>query len=311
VLAVFRHRWIWWPILTAARLLRATGIPRTLAGPSPTRFNLAMLAATQPPASPHRRGGLPVRPPTNQARTVMLFRGCVMDRFFGHVHEATERTLVAIGYTVVKPTLPHCCGALHQHAGDRASAMALARANLAEVDPVDFIVVNSAGCGAMLKDYGHLLETDQAKVFAAKVRDISQLLAAAGPRVGGRLDITIAYDAPCHLQHAQGVQAEALAVLTAIEGARIEMLPGFDRCCGSAGIYSILQPAMSRAVLDAKIESIARANPPPDVVATGNPGCLMQIGGGLLAAGLNIPVAHPVELLDRSYQLAGVYQSMG
>jgi len=120
--------------------------------------------------------------------------------------------------------------------------------------------------------------------------------------------MTIVYDAPCHLQHAQGIQSEALAILTAIAGARIAVLPGSDRCCGSAGIYSLLQPAMSRAVLDAKIESIARAEPRADVVATGNPGCLMQIGAGLLVAGLDIPVAHPVELLDRSYRAAGFYE---
>jgi glycolate oxidase iron-sulfur subunit len=129
---------------------------------------------------------------------------------------------------------------------------------------------------------------------------VSELLAAAGPRPGGALDLDVAYDAPCHLQHAQRVHEAPLAVLRAIPGLRLRLLPGSDKCCGSAGVYSILRPAMSRAVLDVKIESIAAAEPRPDLVATGNPGCLMQIGAGLLAEGLDLPVAHPVELLDWS-----------
>jgi glycolate oxidase iron-sulfur subunit len=131
---------------------------------------------------------------------------------------------------------------------------------------------------------------------------VSELLAAAGPRPGAPLELDVAYDAPCHLQHAQRVHDAPLAVLGAIPGLSLRLLPGSDRCCGSAGIYSVLRPAMARAVLASKIDAIAAAEPRPRVVATGNPGCLMQIGAGLLAAGLDIPVAHPVELLDQSYQ---------
>ena len=134
------------------------------------------------------------------------------------------------------------------------------------------------------------------------MRDVSELLAAAGPRPGAPLDLDVAYDAPCHLQHAQRVQDAPLAVLGAIPGLTLRLLPGSDQCCGSAGIYSVLKPAMARAVLDAKIDAIAAARPRPSLVVTGNPGCLMQIGAGLAAAGLDVGVAHPVELLDASYQ---------
>jgi glycolate oxidase iron-sulfur subunit len=237
-----------------------------------------------------------------------MFHGCIMDTLFHHVHDATIRTLEANGYRMVEAPGQACCGALHEHAGDRASAEALARQNVAALAGVaDYIVVDSAGCGALLKAYGHLLGTEAAAALAARVRDVSELLAEAGPRPGGALPLDVAYDAPCHLQHAQRVQAAPLAVLGAIPSLRLRLLPSSDKCCGSAGIYSIVRPAMARAVLDLKIESFAEADPRPDVVATGNPGCLMQIGAGLRAAGLPIRVAHPVELLDESYRRAGMY----
>jgi glycolate oxidase iron-sulfur subunit len=231
-----------------------------------------------------------------------------MDTLFAHVHEATSRTLQANGFRVVEIAGQACCGALHEHAGDREAARALALANVERLcDSADFVVVNSAGCGAILKDYGHLLGTESAARLAAKVRDVSELLAERGPRPGAPLDLNVAYDAPCHLQHAQRVHEAPLAMLRAIPGLRLQLLPGFDRCCGSAGIYSMLRPAMARAVLDAKIAGIGETIPRPNLVVTGNPGCLMQIGAGLLAAKVPIGVAHPVELLDLSYRDAGYY----
>ena len=230
-----------------------------------------------------------------------------MSTLFRHVNDATRRTLEYNGYDVVEVEGQTCCGALHEHAGDRESAVALARRNVAALlGKADFVVTNSAGCGALLKDYGHLLGTSEAGDVAARVRDVSELLAAAGPRPGAPLELDVAYDAPCHLQHAQQVQEAPLALLRAVPGLRLRLLPGSDRCCGSAGIYSVLMPAMARAVLSAKIDAIAAADPLPQVVATGNPGCLMQIGAGLIAAGLPISVAHPVEILDWSYASARV-----
>ena len=305
VLALFRRRWLWMPFLTIARLFRNTGLPRRLAGASARGFNLAMLAATVPISrQPFGRSG---QPPLADAR-VLLFRGCVMSALFDHVHQATRRTLEANGYQVVEADLPHCCGALHLHAGDRSSAAALARNNLESLSAeFDYIVVNSAGCGAMLKDYGHLLGSEPAVSFSSRVRDVAELLAAAGPRIGAAVEMEVAYDAPCHLQHAQKVHREVLALFAAIPGIRVSLLPGYDQCCGSAGIYSMLEPEMSRSVLESKITGIAGAAIRPAMVATGNPGCLMQIGAGLLARGVDIPVAHPVELLDLSYQRAGFY----
>jgi glycolate oxidase iron-sulfur subunit len=232
-----------------------------------------------------------------------------MDALFPHVHAATRRTLEANGYVVVDVADQVCCGALHDHAGDRAGARALAARNVrAFAERADYVVVNSAGCGALLKDYGHLLDDHAAgDAFAAKVRDVSELLAERGPRRGGPLPLDVAYDAPCHLQHAQRVHAAPLAVLGAIPELRLHLLPGSDKCCGSAGIYTLLQPAMARRVLAAKIAELAAARPRPALVTTGNPGCLMQIGAGLRAARLAIDVAHPVELLDRSYEVGGVY----
>ena len=316
VLAVFRRESLWRPLFTAARAFRATGLARAMAGGGRLGFGMGMLAASGRTPHPERSEG-PAAPPSTAGKqvprsardevsgrqpTVALFRGCVMDTLFRHVHEATRRTLEHNGYRVVEVEGQTCCGALHEHAGDRAAAVELARRNLAALaDSADYVVTNSAGCGALLKDYGHLLGEEAAARLADRVRDVSELLAAAGPRPGAPLDLDVAYDAPCHLQHAQRVHDAPLAVLRAVPGLRLQLLPGHDRCCGSAGIYSVLQPTMAQAVLASKIEAVAAASPRPAVLATGNPGCLMQIGAGLLAAGLETRVAHPVELLDWSY----------
>ncbi len=302
VLGVFRRESLWRPLLTAARVFRATGMAKAMAGSGRLGFGMGMLAASGA-TLPREQVPRSSRDETGTGATVALFRGCVMDTLFRHVHDATRRTLEYNGYRVVEVEGQTCCGALHEHAGDRGAAVELARRNVAALaGAADYVVTNSAGCGALLKDYGHLLGDGEAAALAEKVRDVSELLAEAGPRRGAPLELDVAYDAPCHLQHAQRVHEAPLAVLGAIPGLRLSLLPGFDRCCGSAGIYSVLNPDMARAVLAAKLETIAAAEPRPSVVATGNPGCLMQIGAGLLAAGLDIPVAHPVELLDRSYR---------
>jgi glycolate oxidase iron-sulfur subunit len=302
VLAVFSRRWLWRPLFGLARWVRGLGLARSLAGSGSLGFSMGMVAATEPRRLAARPAASSLAGDGREPTTVALFRGCVMDALFGHVHDATRRTLERNGYRVVEVTGQGCCGALHEHAGDRAGASALARANVAAfLDQAELIVVNSAGCGALLKEYGHLLESADAAEFGRRVRDVTELLADRGPVPGAPLDLDIAYDAPCHLQHAQKVHAAPLAVLSAIPGLRLQQLPGSDRCCGSAGIYSLLEPAMSRAVLDAKVEAIALGVPRPMFVATGNPGCLMQIGAGLRAAGLPIRVVHPVELLDWSY----------
>jgi glycolate dehydrogenase iron-sulfur subunit len=332
-LAVFRRESLWRPLLAAARLLRGTGLPRRLAGGGRLGFAMGMVAASarrKDAKTQGREGGKAERrsgggshgpafrplapisgPPSAippDRPTVAVFRGCVMDALFGHVHDAVRRTLEVNGYRVVEVPGQSCCGALHEHAGDRTSARTLLRANAeAFAGRADLVAVDSAGCGALLKDAAHLDPGAAARELAGKVRDVSELLAAAGPRPGGALELALAYDAPCHLEQAQGVRDAPLTLLGAIPGLRVRRLPGSERCCGSAGIYSLLHPAMSRAVLDAKIRSIAEASPRPGLVATGNPGCVMQIGAGLRAAGLDIGVVHPVEVLDWSYAEAGYY----
>ena len=331
VLGVFRYRALWRSVFALARGLRATRLPSLLSGPGRMRFGMGMLAASAEMRervewSARQRGSgtaghelgsrddlaadqtrRPAAPPT-----VALFRGCVMDLLFSHVHAATRRTLEVNGYRVLDLPDQMCCGALHEHAGDRESARALASANVeALAGRADFVVVNSAGCGALLKDYGHLVGTPESSTLAASVRDVSELLAEKGPRPGAPLDIDVAYDAPCHLQHAQRVHEAPLAMLRAIPALRLQLLPGSDRCCGSAGIYSVLRPRMARKVLESKIADVEAASPRPDLIVTGNPGCIMQIGAGLRAAKLPVRVAHPVELLDLSYQNAGFYEVKG
>lgn len=298
-------------IFALARLLRATGIPRALAGWGRFRFAMGMLAATAPD---RRMGewadGRPTAQPSAHPpirQSALLFRGCVMNGLFSHVHDATIRTLAVNGYAVQEVTGQVCCGALHAHAGLRREARALARANLAAFGDGDApIAVNSAGCGAILKDYGHLLDGDPAaRAFGTRVRDVTELLAERGPTPGAPLDRRVAYDPPCHLLHAQRVADPPLRVLAAIPVLRLVATPDAAQCCGSAGLFTLVEAELSRAVLAPKLASLRAAA--PEVVATGNPGCLMQLGAGLRAAGISAVARHPVELLDESYRAAGLY----
>jgi len=307
ILALFARRTLMRIAVSAARLLRSTGLPKLLARlPGDLGFAFAMLASSESPLARGRARPRPHARGDGSRGTFALLRGCVMEGLFTRANRATERTLVANDYTLVSAPDQHCCGALHAHAGDLETARALARRNIAafEGSNAEFVVTNAAGCGALLKEYGHLLAEDaewaeRAERLSARVRDVSELLAAAGPRVGAPLEYTVTYDAPCHLQHAQRVAAAPLAVLDAIPGLERVALVDSDQCCGSAGIYNLLEPALSAAVLAPKITHIELTG--ASLVATGNPGCLMQIGAGLRRAGLSARTIHPVELLDASY----------
>ena len=293
-----------------ARVLRSTGIPRAFAGWGRLRFAMGMLAATKSGERRGRAGKGGARAPavtrSSAPSPVFLFRGCVMQGLFRHVHDATIRTLQVNGYEVREVAGQVCCGALHAHAGLADDARALARVNVAAFgDGDEPIVVNSAGCGALLKEYGHLI--NEAAGFAGRVRDVTELLAAnGGPVPGAPLDLHVAYDPPCHLLHAQRVVQPPERLFAAIPLLRLVIVPGATDCCGSAGLFTLVEPEMSRAVLHPKLERLRAAA--PQVVATGNPGCVMQLGAGLAARGIRAPVRHPVELLDASYRAAGRYE---
>jgi len=283
-----------------ARLLRSTGLPRLFAGWGRFRFAMGMLAATTPKSGNRRQRTATDRGRPLPSSAVLLFRGCVMDGLFSHVHDATVRTLSVNGYDVREVAGQVCCGALHAHAGLGDAARELARANMAAFGEGDEpIVVNSAGCGAFMKEYGGS--------FSARVRDVTELLAAnGGPVPGGPLDLQVAYDPPCHLLHAQRISQPPERLFAAIPLLHLVTVSGANDCCGSAGLFTLIEPEMSRAVLQPKLEALSAVA--PQVVATGNPGCAMQIGAGLAARGIRAQVRHPVELLDASYRAAGRYE---
>lgn len=295
------------PVLAMARVARRMSPRGIVHGRNRVSRLLAQLRATRPTHS--------VSPsmPAPAARTkgrVALFRGCVMDGLFRHVHEATIRVLAANGWETVEIPGFGCCGALHAHAGDRAGADRLARANakaLEAAGALDAVVLNSAGCGAHLRELPHLVDSPGTRRLAGLVRDVTELLARdGGPRPGGALPMHVAYDPPCHLQHAQGVHAEVLAMLGAIPDLTVHTLPGASQCCGSAGLHGLLHPQAADTILEAKLAPLLE-HPEITAIVTGNPGCLMQIGGGLVSRGSMVTVVHPVELLDRSYAAAGLY----
>jgi glycolate oxidase iron-sulfur subunit len=304
ILRVFEQPWLLRLAMAGGRVLRATGLTAALSRlPGRMGFSMAMLHSTRRPSpAPTSRA-----PASNGSRgTVALLTGCVMEGLFAGVNRATERVLLANDYSIRTAPGQQCCGALHAHAGDAEAARRLARANIAAFEQagVDTICVNAAGCGAMMKEYPHLLADDRewrerATVIASKVRDVSELLSAAGPARGGPLARRVSYDAPCHLVHAQRISVPPLDVLRAIPELDLVPLAESDVCCGSAGIYNLVEPDTSNVVLQRKVAHIGAAN--PDAVATGNPGCMMQIGAGLGRAGSRTRVVHPIELLDESY----------
>lgn len=303
ILAVFARPRLLAVALGVARLLRATRVPALLAGlPGRLGFPMAMLAATR--VELPRRDYAPAAAATRGSTA--LLRGCVMHGLYAPTNEATARTLTVNGYGIVEAEGQRCCGALHAHAGDLAAARQLARENIAafERSGAEHIAVNAAGCGAIMKEYAHLLADDpawaaRASAIAVRVRDVSELLAAAGPAPGGPLPMRVTYDAPCHLLHAQRVVAPPLAVLAAIPELELVPLVDAEHCCGAAGIYNLIEPATSDAVLAPKLAHIRETG--AAWVTTGNPGCLMQIGAGLRRSGIAAKTVHPVDLLDASY----------
>ena len=246
------------------------------------------------------------RAKTPRRRRVGLLAGCVQRVFFDPVNAATIRVLAAEGCDVVVPPTQGCCGALHVHAGREDEGLNHARRliDTFEAWAVDTVVVNAAGCGSTLKEYGHLLRDDpayaeRAQAFSASVRDISELLAELEPvALRHPIPLRVAYHDACHLAHAQGIRRQPREVLRAIPGIEVLDVPEAEICCGSAGIYNLVEPEPATQLGDRKVRNILSTQ--PDVIATANPGCLLQIRAALQRAGAPIATLHPVELVDAS-----------
>jgi glycolate oxidase iron-sulfur subunit len=251
---------------------------------------------------------------TKKRYRVGFISGCIMDQIYRDINEATIRVLTANGCEVITPPRQQCCGALHVHAGEANGGRQLARHNIDVFEPYncDVIIINSAGCGSNLKEYGHLLRDDPAYVsraiaFSSKVKDISEFLMSIElNREMGPLNRTVTYHDACHLFHGQKIKQQPRELLSAIPGLALVNLKETDWCCGSAGIYNITNQEMASQLLERKMNNIFATG--AHVVVTGNPGCMMQIDLGARQKGYELAVMHPIQLLDESYQVKGIYE---
>lgn len=261
---------------------------------------LRAMEALLPPV-PASAAPLPTLVPARGARArgrVGVLLGCAQRFFYPDVNADTVRLLAAAGYEVVVPREQECCGALHLHAGRIDDFRAMARRLMPAFRDVDLIVVNAAGCGSALKEYGHWLPDDAARLFAERVRDVSEVLAAGELPPLRPLPVTVTYHDACHLAHGQRVRAEPRSLLRRIPELTLVDLPDSELCCGSAGIYNLLEPEMAGELGRRKAACIRETG--ARVVTAGNPGCLMQIRQHCRAAGLDVEVVHPVTLLARA-----------
>lgn len=261
---------------------------------------MAALAPPVPPAAERRPlpTGLHKPPATAKPRhqRVALLTGCVMEPMFGRVNRATLAVLLANGFEVHIPKAQRCCGALLVHAGQPDRARTLAAANVAAFADDDIVLNNSAGCGCALKEYDHLLGTPAGAAFAAKCRDISEFLAAEGlTATPAERHIRAVYDDPCHLCHGQGVRQQPRELLQQVPGLELVQMPTSEDCCGSAGIYNLLQPELAAQIGMQKASNLSKCG--AEMIVTGNPGCMMQIDSHMRRSGHNVPIRHPIELL--------------
>ncbi len=281
-------------------LVRRAGIPKLF----PARFRAMEALLPQVPAQETLPELIPAQ--GERRRRVGLLLGCVQRVLFPQVNAATARVLAAEGCEVVAPKAQPCCGALLVHAGEEEQAVQLARQTIDAFEKarVDVVIINAAGCGSNVKEYGHLLRDDpeyaeRAKAFAAKCRDVSEFLAELEPRATRHaLPLRVAYHDACHLQHAQGVRLQPRTVLGRIPQLELLEIPEAAICCGSAGIYNLVQPEAATELGDRKASHIAALE--ADIVVSANPGCLLQLQSALARAGRKLPVRHFIELLDAS-----------
>jgi glycolate oxidase iron-sulfur subunit len=258
---------------------------------------------------------LPVITPASRHKRyrVGFISGCIMDQVYRNINEATIRVLTANGCEVITPPNQRCCGALHVHAGEAEHGRQLARHNIDvfEAYNCDAIIINSAGCGSNLKEYGHLLRDDpeyamRANAFSARVKDVSEFLAGIDlNREMGDLPRTATYHHACHLFHGQKIKQQPVQLLKTIPGLTLVDLKEADWCCGSAGIYNITNQEMASQLLERKMNNIMATG--VNIIATANPGCMMQIALGARERGIELDVVHPVQLLDEAYRAGGLY----
>jgi glycolate oxidase iron-sulfur subunit len=291
------------PLLGAARRLGAGRLPGRLGA-------LTRVAPRTTTREVRRRQVLRARSAAigEQRGRVGLLLGCVQRVFFADVHRATISTLAAEGYEVIAPEAPDCCGALEFHSGEEEAAVARARATIAAFNALgelDHVVVNAAGCGSAMKEYGELLGTPEAEEFSAKVRDVLELLGSVEPRAPrGPVPLRVVYHDACHLAHAQGVRAQPRVLLNGIPGLELLEVPREpDVCCGSAGLYNLLQPEPAAELGARKARNLLETG--ADAIAAGNPGCAAQLDLHLRKLGKPLPIHHPIELLWRSIEAAG------
>jgi glycolate oxidase iron-sulfur subunit len=289
-------------------LVRATGITKLL----PKRLAAMESLLPNVPSHPFRRLPAQVSPASAPRRRVGMLSGCVQQVFFSHVNAATARVLAAEGCEVVIPEEQGCCGALMVHSGLESDAIALAKRMITTFEKagVDTIVINSAGCGSTMKEYGHLLHDDpewaaRAAAFSAKCKDITEILCELEPRAERHpLKLRIAYHDACHLQHAQGVREQPRRLLNGIPGLEVAEIPEGSLCCGSAGVYNLLQPDTANELGDRKVTNLLTTG--AEAVLSANPGCLLQLMNGLRRRGMKeMPAFHMVELLDASIRGVG------
>ncbi len=295
------------PLLTAVRKTGADRLSERL----PERLAVLTKVAPRTPAGRATRSPLPERTPAVGAPRgrVGLLLGCVQRVFYPDVHHATIRTLAAEGFEVVAPRLPGCCGALELHGGAEPGAVKRAKATIAAFAKatnggLDHIVVNAAGCGSAMKEYGDLLGTPQAREFSGRVKDVCELLASVEPRAPrGPVPLRVAYHDACHLAHAQRVREQPRALLRSIPSLElVEVEAERDICCGSAGIYNLVQPQAAAELGARKARLLLKTG--AQAIAAGNPGCAAQLDMHLRELGQTIPIHHPVELLWRSLAAA-------
>jgi glycolate dehydrogenase iron-sulfur subunit len=309
IFALFPHKKRLRALRGPLRAYQASGLPRVVRRSGLLEKLAPKLAAMEGLAPPlEKREKLPTRvPAVGKRRAVVgMLTGCVQGEFFPGVNAATARVLAAEGCDVIIPKQQGCCGALSVHNGREAEAQDYARATIDafEAAGVDAVVVNAAGCGSSMKDYAQILGddpeyADRAAAFADSVRDISELLVELGTvAVRHPLEVTIAYHDACHLAHAQGVRSQPRTLLKEIPGLQLREIAEAEICCGSAGIWNILNPEPARELGDRKARNITATG--AELLVTANPGCLMQVASSLERQGTRIGLAHTVEVLDAS-----------